>query len=375
MKTKILQIGDTIEDEYRHFNDSETGASIHQLSNHDSIQHNLFFLTTSFRPKHENQVAYLTHRSGFPQLALFDFRNKSSLILSDHPQLLPFSPAFSKDGAEILFTTSDGEVWSIDIDKKESSMIAKLDGAGLGECSPSSDGQHWVTAIKVKDQHGLWLIDRHHGKHKIIHMGNLKIIHPQFHPQHKTLIEFAGDPAPRLWTIQSDGSELTCLYENSSNEFFVHESFLGNSDELIFSIWPHRLAKINIHDKKIKTISNINAWHMRASEDGKKIVSDTNHPDRGLILIDPNDGSWKTLCSPQSSNQGFQWQKDYPAGAEVWQSIRDGKHETLSWMEMKTDHVYGPQWTHPHPSFNSKGNRVIYTSDVSGAPQVYIVEL
>ena len=40
-------------------------------------------------------------------------------------------------------------------------------------------------------------------------------------------------------------------------------------------------------------------------------------------------------------------------------------------MEMKTDTVYGPQWTHPHPSFSPSERWVVYASDVSGRPQVY----
>jgi oligogalacturonide lyase len=35
--------------------------------------------------------------------------------------------------------------------------------------------------------------------------------------------------------------------------------------------------------------------------------------------------------------------------------------------------TYGPQWTHPHPSFSPDGKYVVYTSDVSGHSQVYVV--
>ena len=52
---------------------------------------------------------------------------------------------------------------------------------------------------------------------------------------------------------------------------------------------------------------------------------------------------------------------------------RQGDREkSLSWMEMKVDTVYGPQWTHPHPSFSPDETAVVYTSDVSGHSQVYV---
>ncbi|MFA0768151.1 MAG: hypothetical protein OXFUSZZB_001479, partial [Candidatus Fervidibacter sp.] len=55
---------------------------------------------------------------------------------------------------------------------------------------------------------------------------------------------------------------------------------------------------------------------------------------------------------------------------------RAGKEEwALSWMEAKVDTVYGPQWTHPHPSWSADERWVIYDSDVSGTTQVYAVRL
>ena len=44
-------------------------------------------------------------------------------------------------------------------------------------------------------------------------------------------------------------------------------------------------------------------------------------------------------------------------------------------MEVSTDTVYGPQWTHPHPSFSPDERKVVFASDKTGHPQVYVVEL
>ncbi|MCC6391108.1 MAG: PD40 domain-containing protein, partial [Bryobacterales bacterium] len=53
----------------------------------------------------------------------------------------------------------------------------------------------------------------------------------------------------------------------------------------------------------------------------------------------------------------------------------EAKSGALSWMEVATDTVYGPQWTHPHPSFSPDERLVVYASDRTGHPQVYVVEL
>jgi oligogalacturonide lyase len=85
-------------------------------------------------------------------------------------------------------------------------------------------------------------------------------------------------------------------------------------------------------------------------------------------------GARRTLCYPDSSCQGSQWRKDRYALAEDWAAAAAERERALSWMEMKTDTVYGPQWTHPHPSFSPSERWVVYSSDVTGHPQVYAVD-
>ena len=286
-----------------------------------------------------------------------------------------FSAAFSGDGAYLYYSTTACEIRRLHIDTLEDESIVALPDHHLGECSLNSDDTHLVTAAKHGNTHAVIVLDIQARQAKVIHEAAFKIIHPQFHPTNPNLIEYAGDPAPRLWSIERDGSKNQNLYLNTDKEFFVHESFLGKSDDLIFAIWPYRLCRLNIHDKKLKTIVDLNAWHMSSNRDGTQIVSDTIHPDRGLVLIDPDTGTWKPLCFPNASSQGSQWKQDRPAGEDVWNGIRGEDGKALSWMEMKIDSVYGPQWTHPHPAYNEAGNRVTYTSDRDGHPQVYIVDI
>ena len=54
--------------------------------------------------------------------------------------------------------------------------------------------------------------------------------------------------------------------------------------------------------------------------------------------------------------------------------IFDGKTGALSWMEVASDSVYGPQWTHPHPSFSADERRITFASDRTGTTQVYVAE-
>jgi len=44
-------------------------------------------------------------------------------------------------------------------------------------------------------------------------------------------------------------------------------------------------------------------------------------------------------------------------------------------MEADADTVYGPQCTHPHPSWSRDERRIVFTSDMTGTPQVYVADI
>jgi len=335
----------------------------------------LFFLNPSFRPGTDDQLAVVTHRTGSPQLCHADLTAGTLRLLTAEESLQPFSPSWSRDGASLYFTTKSGHIRRLHVADCTVETLDHVPGAGLGEAGLNADETSLVTAYKRDGIHGVYVLDLTTGVGKLVVQSEMKIIHPQFHPRDPDLIEYAGDPSPRLWTVRRDGSENTCLYPSKPTEFFVHESFLGESDDLIFCIWPYRLCRLNRHDRELRTISEINAWHMASNREGTLIVSDTNHPDRGLLLIDPETGAQRPLCSPRSSCGGSQWLQDHAAGPEVWAALRGSDGKALSWMEMKVDTVYGPQWTHPHPAFSDSGQRVVYQSDATGHAQVYVVDI
>jgi oligogalacturonide lyase len=211
---------------------------------------------------------------------------------------------------------------------------------------------------------------------RVIFSCDRTIIHPQFHPSDPTVIEYAQDPAPRIWRIRSDGSENECLYEHGNDEFIVHETWLGHTGDLVFVRWPYALCRLRLEPRQKETIAETNAWHIAASQDGRKVLCDTAHPDRGIGLIDVATGEWTPVVWAGASCQGTQWAKDRYALADDWKAASaDEKRRTLSWMEMKTDTVYGPQWTHPHPSFSPDERSVVYTSDVTGHAQAYVARI
>ena len=359
--------------ELREFQDDQTGAHIYQLTNDTSINHNLYFLTSSFTPDQAHLI-FTSYRSGKPSFFKLAFPNGDIVQLTDADEVHGYSGVISKDGTELFYTQADA-IKAIHLDTLEERVLAAFPGGSLGECSVSADERFIVTAMKRADKSHITVTATDGSGGEVIYTSpDQTIIHPQFHPKHPDLIAYSGDPAPRMWTIKRDGTENLSLYQHDNNEFLVHETFLGALDELIVTHWPYALRRMSLETLQMQTIADFNAWHIASNRDGTKVLCDTVHPDIGLRLVDVETGEHTPISYPRSSSSGSQWKTDRYALAEDWAAAQQSgdREKALSWMEMKVDTVYGPQWTHPHPSFSPDETAVVYTSDVSGHSQVYV---
>lgn len=355
--------------------DEQTGVTLWQITSHPSIQHHLYFLTSSMTPDGKRLV-FTSYRTGSPNFYAVGFPQGDIVQLTDAEGIHGFSGILDESG-ETLYFTRDGEVRSLDLVTLREHVLSCHEGGQLGECDLNVDGTLLVTAMK-RDGRSYLVVTRTDGSgSEIIVESPGTLIHPQFHPKDPTLIEYARDPAPRMWTIRADGSENTLLWNHDNTEFLVHETFLGDGEDLIVVRWPYALQRFSLASRRMSVIAAFNAWHISSSRDGCYVLCDTAHPDIGVQLVRVETGTRKTLCYPKSSNGGTQWQFDrYALAADFARaSVAQERAQSLSWMEMKVEPVYGPQWTHPHPSFGAGERTVVFTSDRTGHPQVYVAEI
>lgn len=366
--------GDRFPSEHSAQRDAKTGAVVHQVTCHPSINHPSYFLHSSFTPD-QRAILFTSYRTGSAQLFEAGFPDGEIRRLTDGPPIHPFSPLIASDGATVYFVRSGG-IWAIDRATLVERRIVEFAGAQLGECSLSAGGDWLTAACKRGAAAGIAVGRIDGGGWRVIEFPRT-VIHPQFSPVEPEWIEFAGDPAPRMHRVRRDGSGLECLYENTNDEFVVHETFLGAVGDLVFTVWPHAVRRMSWRTRRIETIVEFNAWHISPNRAGTAILCDTNHPDIGLQLVDVASGARRTICHPQASNQGSQWKKSRYALAADWAAARalGEKEQSLSWMEMAADSVYGPQWTHPHPSFSPGEKLAAFASDRTGHTQVYVVEI
>jgi len=342
-----------------------------QVTRFEAISHPTYFLQSSFYP--EGGMFFISYESGSAQLWETDPDGFRQMTFG--PGIHPYSPALSPQGNELIFTRA-GSLFAINRYTLAERLIADFAGASVGEPSISADGE-WLTAAMKRDgQNGL-AVARMDGSSGEFIAYPRTVIHPQFHPLEPEWIEFAGDPAPRMHRIRRDGTGLECLYEHGNDEFVVHETFLGDTGDMVFTVWPDKLCRMDWTTRQITTISDFNAWHIAPSADGSRVLCDTNHPDQGIHIIEVATGEREFICDSGATNGGSQWKTSRYALAEDFAAARSAAKTggTLSWMEAATDTVYGPQWTHPHPSWSQDETRIAFGSDRTGITQVYVYDL
>ena len=351
------------------YRDRATGAQVWQVTEGQAISHPTYFLQSSFFPGDED-IFYVSYANGSPQLFEASLATGATRQITEGDAIHPFSPALHPDGETLVFTRQGAALWAIHRQTRAERRIVEHPGAQLGECSISPDGEWLTAAFKQGAACGL-IAGRLDGTAWRVIPFPRTVIHPQFHPLEPEWIEFSGDPAPRMHRVRRDGTRLECLYQHGNDEFLVHETFLGQTGDLVFTIWPRALCRMDWTTREVSTIANYNAWHIAPDRVGHRVLCDTNHPDDGLQIIDAATGARRLLCLSESSNQGTQWRRTRYALAEDFAHAR----KELSWMENAGDSVYGPQWTHPHPSWSHDERKVAFASDHTGTTQVYVVEV
>lgn len=365
--------GEILPPEWREYRDEQTNTRVTQVTNHPSINHPSYFLQSAFLPG-DAELFFVSYRTGSAQLFLASLEDGTLRQLTDGAPIHAFSPLFHERANELIFTRG-GSLWTLRLDTLAERCIVEIDGAQFGEPSLSTDGAWLTAAFKRGGEQGLMVA--HKGSDvRLIPFGRT-VIHPQFHPLEPEWIEFAGDPAPRMHRVRRDGTGLECLYQHDNDEFVVHETFLGGTGDLVYTVWPRRLCRMDWNTRETSTIAELNAWHIAPNHSGTQVLCDTNHPDRGIHMIDVGTGAAKPVCQSQASSGGSQWRTSRYALAEDFAAARSAALTggNVSWMEAGTDTVYGPQWTHPHPSWSRNEQRIAFASDRTGYTQVYVAKV
>jgi oligogalacturonide lyase len=348
--------------------DPGTGAAIRQVTSHPSIHHHPFYYIPAYDDG-MHRLFFISHRTGSPQVFAEDRDNGQLVQLTDRPDLGEWSVHPSYDGRYVYYTAG-AALWRTDAETFEEQCLAEFGdvpmrekgmvGAAMGTTTLSRDDEWWAVPVKVGEVAQFVVIDTRTGSRDVI-LERDTIGHPQFHPDDPMLLRYAGPYYDRLWVIRRNGSGNRLVYRRDAaqKEWIVHETWMPGRRELVTTNWPHGMIGVDIDTGAVRPVCTFNAWHPMVNRSGTLMVADTNCPDVGLQLFDPQDGVGepRPLCGSEASNAGEHWRTDHCP-------YDDGPVT-----------VYAPQHTHPHPNFSPDGRHVVFTSDRTGHAQVYEVQI
>lgn len=372
--SRSLGAGRRFPSERRELRDEKTGARLWQITAAEAMHHHFYFTNPSW-PDDQRELYLISYRNGFPNLFAAAELDGEITQLTNRADINPFSPTVTRDGRRFYFSARD-RVMEVDRETLRERMLSKFDGAKLGNCSLNAAGTRLAIGVRLAKCCQLALIELASGRTRIL-IEKAEVGHIQFCPSDDNLLEYSGTPDERIWTIRADGSGDRNLYPQQPGEWIVHESWLGDGSEIIFTHWPRALRAVSRDGSQVRTVAAFNTWHQSSDRTGRWIVGDTNHPDIGLQLVNARTGERRTLCHPHATSRGTQWKLSKPArGAGIDTSIIRGERPELDRPPQPGNaaSVYGPQWSHPHPAFSPDGRRVVFTSDRSGWSQVYVAQ-
>jgi len=335
--------GTTYGPESIEFVDPQSGAEIVQLTSNPTISHNLYMENCSFTPD-SKRVIFLSRRSS-ERSAPFDlFRvdvsGRDLVQLTEHDDLT--GAVLSLDG-KTAFVSAGNELRSVDLEDFGEKVLARLDGASVG--NPSVGGNYVFGRVGYgPDSSAVIRCNVDGSDFRELRRGTrVGHINASRTGNWVAWIETAeiNEFNTQAWYVmRADGSD----NHRWAVQNWAHSAWVGATDRMQGTLLPpgHGIVWCSPEDRdpsKAETIcTGPYFWHAGASLDGEWIVSDTNWPDIGLQLVHLPSGRFQTVCLSQSSNAG-------------------GQH------------------SHPHPSLSPDSTKVLYNSDRTGIPQVYVANV
>ncbi len=347
--------GQKVAGEQRREPDARTGADVVQLTAGDAIHHTLYFTQASMLAD-DNTVVFVSNRGDGWDLYRAALDDGVLTRMTDTGDINPFSPATTSSDTRVYYTAGS-QVRAVDVGTLAEDVLADFGAASLGGCDASPDASQVLTVKRGDGDDTLVTVATDGSGANAFFEAPRDVGYAQFCPKEPQWALYASGISQRMWTVSTRGLRDRPLYLHDARQWITHESFLGAGDEVLFTRWPDALMAIRRNGDNPRVVSRLNAWHASSRADGSMIVTDTTLPDVGIRLIDPDDGRDAPLCYPAATSQGARWRERTPETGVV------------------DDATYGPQWTHPHPAFSASGKWVTYTSDCTGAPQVYAVRV
>jgi len=301
-------------------------------------------------------LIFVSDRDGAPQLFELRLEDGSIRKLTEGAPVRPFTAVVHHGGDKVFFVRG-GSIWMVRRSTLEESCVLSLGQAWLGPCALAGD---WLAApARQGRQYGL-VIGRTDGTRWDFLALPRRVVALEFHPLEHEWLELSFAGTPRMHRMRRDGAGLECLYAEGPSEQILHETFLGNTGDLVFAMRPQALCRMDWESRRVQQLAGFSAWHPASNSAGTLVACDTDSPDQGIFLVDALTGVRQSVCLPGSSNQSETADSGAPDDLEQ-QRLHDEEEQAL--------------WTQPRPAFTPDGRALAFVSDRSGYPQLYLANL
>ncbi|MCS5610314.1 MAG: oligogalacturonate lyase family protein, partial [Candidatus Poribacteria bacterium] len=319
--------------------DPETGVIYLQLTNAPVNSQVLYFEHQNFTSDNQS-VLFLSQRFASRNSGWDLFRvsvDGTNLVQLTDEEYSLGSPIPSPNKARSIYGVRKNSLLLLDIDTFEEQEIARCqEVSGLGPSTMTGDGKYYLACASSKADSTRMIVRFRTDGSEIATFAHG---YPHNHltvNYHGTILAFNGRDGEYTCGINGEN-----LHKISDEQQFAHCMWHGQTNLRQGTLLPpgHAIATAEVDDIEKTIICNgPYFWHSASSRDGQWIISDTNWPDQGLILIHVTSGRYTTLVNPKSKIG----------------------HQDI---------------THPHPSFNWDNNMVVFCSNQTGLSQVYVCEI
>lgn len=337
------------------YEDRGVSPKVTRITDETWIANHLYFTNCSFTPD-DKKIIFESEIDGGNNLFCLDLEKNEIKQLTER-RILDYFPHPSRDGKKVFF--GEGRyVMSVDIETCEEEILLdanELVGHDVYKCSgtnPSWDGTKLINFFEAAPDYGFIVTDLITGQSEIILRGDQPVRHSQFCPTDSNLILYAHEgkswDKTRMWLIDADGSNNRRVRIDPDGDAVhcFHESWSHHEKVVYFTMRIRAENKTYFTRRNIETNEEtimfpLDQFHMSISPDDTMIAGDNKEGDRQIHIINMANAEVKSLCYPNMSFRGG------PIASRF----------------------------HPHPTFNNKGDKVIYSTDGFAYPGVFVAEV
>ena len=323
-----------------HRTDPRGGVAVTQITSDPRPSFNMYFEHNHFTP--DSRTFIFTRQRdlsvGAPRdLYRCDVDGTNMVQLSDEQDI--YGIALSRDGRHAYYVqgTTLKRVAMDTCELEEVVHVPDAQPGGVGMAGQTGDGRCLLCTMRVGDDVGLFRLatdgsgaDLLYASPFVNHVscdpgGDVVSFNGAINGRRRFCVMDVAGGAPREFPMQR----------------FAHCAWLGRTGRVQGCLLPPGRAIMSMaedDERPQPIVAGPYFWHSGASLDGEWIVADTNWPDEGLQLVHVPTRSFTSLCDARAMNG---------------------------------DSLGG----HPEPAISPDGTVVIYTSNVTGMPQVYIARV